>query len=472
MKQLQMVRTGTPQGFFARQVAMAAFAALLAAAPFQSAFAQGAPSLGEAGSFAVLSGAAVTCTGSTVTGDVGSSVPGGPVVQSNCVVNGAVLPGDASAMAAALDFRGAYDTLAALPPGQCDVRLAGTLDAVTLPPGTYCFDAAATLTGLLTLDGPADGSWLFRVGTGGTGALTGTDFSMVLAGGATASHVTWWVADAATMTTSSFQGDILAGAAISFTGGSHVGRDLARSAVTLTGTTITAIAPAALTYPPEPSPVVSVSPAPLPVPLAVMAPSLGSAGSFAILSGAAVTLTGSTVTGDAGSYAPGGAVTQTDSPVSGTIHAGDAVAVAASLDFLGAYDSLAALPPGQCDAFLSGTLAGVSLPPGTYCFDAAATVTGQLSLDGPADGRWLFRVGTSGFGALTGTGFSVVMSGGALPCNVTWWVADAATMTTSSVQGNILAGAASTFTGGSLIGRDLARAGVTFTGTAVTACSP
>jgi hypothetical protein len=472
MTNLRQHPGSSPLGHFARRAALATFAALLTTAPFHAALALGAPALGAAGSFAVLSGAAVTCTGSTLTGDVGSSVPGGPVVQSNCVINGAVLPGDLGALVASADFLAAYSSLAALPPGQCDVFLTGTLDAVTLPPGTYCFNAAATLTGLLTLDGPADGTWLFRVGTGGTGALTGTNFSMLLTGGAQASNVTWWVADAATMTTSNVQGTILSGAAISFTGGSLVGRDLAKAAVTLTGTTVTANSPLVLSFPPEPSPVVVVPPAPLPVPLAVTAPSLGSAGSFTILSGAAVTLTGSTVTGDAGSFAPGGAVTQTGSPVSGTIHAGDAVAMAASMDFLGAYSTLAALPPGQCDAFLSGTLANVTLPPGTYCFDAAATVAGQLTLEGPADGLWLFRVGTSGFGALTGTGFSVVMSGGGLPCNVTWWVADAATMTTSAVQGNILAGAASTFTGGSLVGRDLARAGVTFTGTAVTACSP
>lgn len=45
---------------------------------------------------------------------------------------------------------------------------------VTLAPGAYCFDAAATLTGALTLDGPATGIWTFKIGTIGTGALTGT----------------------------------------------------------------------------------------------------------------------------------------------------------------------------------------------------------------------------------------------------------------------------------------------------------
>ena len=201
------------------------------------------------------------------------------------------------------------------------------------------------------------------------------------------------------------------------------------------------------------------------------APSLGLAGDFAILSGAGVTLTGSAVNGTVGTFAANGAITLTSSPVGGSLHYGDSTALAASTDFLAAYATLAAMPASTCDVLLTGSLAGVSLPPGNYCFDAAATLTGVLTLDGPADAQWLFRVGTSGAGALTGTSFSVVMSGGASACNVTWYVANAATMTTSHFKGNILAGAAITFTGGSLVGRDLAKAGVTLTGSAVTGCA-
>ncbi len=214
---------------------MSAFAALLFAAPFQAAVAQTAPSLGTARSFAVLSGAAVTCTDSTIIGGVGSSAPGGPVTRTGCTIDRAVQAGDESAVAASNDFLAAYDTLAALPPAQCDALLSGTLADVSLPPGVYCFPAAATLTGQLTLDGPANGVWIFRIGTGGTGALTGTNFSVVMAGGGLACNVYWWVADAATMTTSHVQGTILAGAATTFTGGTLIGRNLAKGAVTSTG---------------------------------------------------------------------------------------------------------------------------------------------------------------------------------------------------------------------------------------------
>jgi len=206
----------------------------------QAAFAQSAPELGSASSFAVLSaasdgGGAVTCTDSTVTGDMGSSGLAASVVHTNCAVDGAVVaPVSAQVVA---DFDAAYADLAALP---CDTTLT-TLDGQTLSPGVYCFDAAATSTGsVLTLDGPADGSWIFKVGTLGTGALTGTNFSVVTPGGTPPScnSVTWSVAEAATMTDSQFVGTILAGAAITLTRGTFNGDALAKAAVTLTGAAV------------------------------------------------------------------------------------------------------------------------------------------------------------------------------------------------------------------------------------------
>ncbi len=192
-------------------------------------------------------------------------------------------------------------------------------------------------------------------------------------------------------------------------------------------------------------------------------PLLGTAQNFAVLAGPAVTLTNSTVTGDVG-VALSTAFTNTESTIAGNIYAGDVVAAQAYNDFLSAYDALAA---EQCDVVLTGTLAGQTLAPGVYCFDAAATLTGQLILAGPADGIWIFKIGTLGTGALTGTNFSVVMEGGGLPCNVYWWVAEAATMTDSNFQGTILAGTAITITRGTFNGDALAQAAVTLTGVAV-----
>jgi hypothetical protein len=200
-----------------------------------------APDLGDAANYAVLSaapdsGGAVTCTASTVDGTVGSTGDPDSVVQTGCEITGPIdAPVDTEVVD---DFGDAYVELAGV---VCDQTLTSTLAGVTLPPGVYCFDAAATLTGTLTLAGSSgDDIWIFKIGTLGTGALTGTNFSVVMAdsGASACDDVYWWVAEAVTMTTSNFQGTVLAGAAITSTGGTFAGRALAKAAVTLTGAAI------------------------------------------------------------------------------------------------------------------------------------------------------------------------------------------------------------------------------------------
>lgn len=193
---------------------------------------------------------------------------------------------------------------------------------------------------------------------------------------------------------------------------------------------------------------------------------------FAVLANAAVTCTDGTIRGDVGTdqATPTGSFTQTQCPVEGSIHIGDGAARAAYDMFLATYANLALTAGDDC-TLLTGTLDGVTLAPGTYCFDAAAALTGTLTLDGPSSGTWLFQVGTGGTGALTGTNFTVVLANGADACNITWWVSQAATLTTSNFQGSILAGAAITLTGGSFNGNAWSMADVTITGTAVNGCA-
>jgi len=206
---------------------------------------------------------------------------------------------------------------------------------------------------------------------------------------------------------------------------------------------------------------------------ALLASSVNGTSAFAVLANAAVTCTNGTITGDVGTFLapPTGSITRTSCPITGTMHKGDATAVGAYNAFLTSYAALANV---TCDSTLTGTLAGVTLTPGVYCFDAAAALTGTLTLDGPSSGIWIFKVGALGTGALTGTNFTVLMAGGGLPCNVTWWVAEAATMTDSHFIGTILAGAAITLTRGTFYGNVYAGASgvgdVTITGTAVTGC--
>jgi hypothetical protein len=189
---------------------------------------------------------------------------------------------------------------------------------------------------------------------------------------------------------------------------------------------------------------------------------------FTVLAGTAVTCTDSAITGDVG-VSPGTAITQTHCTISGQVHAGDGVAQQAYNQFLASYESLASRP---CDFVIAGNLAGVTLDrPGVYCVDAASTTTGgTLTLNGGANDSWLFKIGTGGTGALTGTGFTVVLGNRAEACNVTWWVAEAVTMTDSDFKGSVLAGTSTTITRGTFAGDDFSKAAATLTGAAITGC--
>jgi hypothetical protein len=214
-------------------------------------------------------------------------------------------------------------------------------------------------------------------------------------------------------------------------------------------------------------------------PLAVTVPGLGSASNFAVLSaapdhGGAVTCTRSTINGDVGSSGNPPSVTQTECTITGVIVAPVADQVVA--DFLSAYDKYADI---ACTDYLDSAYTGVTLTlkPGVYCTAEAVTFTDttlRLNGQGDANALWIFKIGTDGTGALTGTNFSVVMDGVGQPCNVYWWIAQAATMTTSSFQGTILAGAAITVTGlagGTPFNGDaLAMAAVTLTDVTLTGC--
>lgn len=228
---------------------LSTFVVPLAAIVLTASAASAQPADGKASGFAVLAGTAVTCTnggGAVVNGDVGVW-PGIAFTNSTaCTINGTVHLGDGVAKQAYLDFISAYNDLAAKPPA-CDETLTGTLDGEVLEPGVYCIDETAK-TGSLILDAGTAGAnaeWLFLVKDGaGTGALTGTNFNVTMINGGEPCNVTWWVEADATLTTSSFVGTILSGAAITVTatGGTVQGNLFATTAVTLslTNSTVTA----------------------------------------------------------------------------------------------------------------------------------------------------------------------------------------------------------------------------------------
>ena len=212
-----------------------------------AAFAAEAPPLDTAAPFAVL-GAAVSTTGASITGNVGSS---GAVTFTNSTIIGNVVHTGAftntgSTISGAttsplnpqvvVDFEEAFLAL-----NQACTQTINTAAFTGVPltvnSGVICFPAAVTFTNsVLTLNG--NGPWIFRVGTTAAGALTGTNLTMIMANGGDACDVFWQINAAATLTTSVFRGTLLAGAAITTTGGTFTGQALARADVTMTGTTV------------------------------------------------------------------------------------------------------------------------------------------------------------------------------------------------------------------------------------------
>jgi hypothetical protein len=206
------------------------------------AWAQSAPPLASAQSFAVLGASTVTNTGATViTGDLGVS-PGTAVTgfPPGAVTGGATHAGDATAAAAQAAAHTAYAALAA---EACGTNLTGKIlgsspGAVTLTPGVYCFDTSAQLAGTLTLSG--SGVYAFKIGSTLT---TASKSVVVLAKGATAGNVFWQVGSSATLgTNTAFEGNIFALISDTITTGANVtGRVFALTGgVTLNGNRIRA----------------------------------------------------------------------------------------------------------------------------------------------------------------------------------------------------------------------------------------
>jgi hypothetical protein len=198
------------------------------------------------------------------------------------------------------------------------------------------------------------------------------------------------------------------------------------------------------------------------------APTLGAAATFAVLGSSNVTCTApGTISGDIG-VSPGVFTNTTGCTIAGTVHQGDPAANSALAALKTAYaNALVANSSCTLPLLPAAPPASFTLTPGVYCNAGApgltfTTITLTLDAGGNANAVWVFKIDAG----LTGTGFNVVMANGGQPCNVFWLVGADSTFTTSTFQGNILAGGPTgsfTSTDGTLIGRVLANGAVTLT---------
>lgn len=187
---------------------------------------------------------------------------------------------------------------------------------------------------------------------------------------------------------------------------------------------------------------------------------LGSAASFAVLAGTAVTSTGGgAIYGDVG-VSPAAAIDYGTPPVIvyGTVHLGDPIAAQAQRDLTTAYND-AATRPGATP--YAQELGGNILTPGLYnsmsgSFHITTPLNLTLNAQGNPNAVWIFQLASD---LIVGTGCQVILAGGAQARNIFWQVGSSATLGVDSVfKGNILALTAITMdTGASLAGRALAR---------------
>ena len=195
-------------------------------------------------------------------------------------------------------------------------------------------------------------------------------------------------------------------------------------------------------------------------PLAAQTP-LGTAQPFGVLGASTVTNTGpTTIKGDLG-VSPGTAITGRETiTLIGAEHRTDPIAAQAQQDARAAYVTFSSGPITR--DLTNMDLGGMTLTPGTYFFESAAQLTGNLFLDflGNPDALFVFRIGTT-LTTASASSVSVVGAPGS-GSNVYWRVGSSATLgTTTAFRGSIIADQSVALTTGANItcGRAIALVG-------------
>jgi hypothetical protein len=145
--------------------------------------------------FALLGSSGVTCTASTVVGDVGSwplaAITGFPATCSDA---GTIHAADGAAQTAHNDLANVYNSWTQ----PCQTLASGLLDGITLAPGVYCVPHAASNIngGTLTLTG--SGTHILRFTD--TFIMTGAASAISLSGGAACGGVGFQIPVSGTLT--------------------------------------------------------------------------------------------------------------------------------------------------------------------------------------------------------------------------------------------------------------------------------
>jgi hypothetical protein len=221
------------------------------------------------------------------------------------------------------------------------------------------------------------------------------------------------------------------------------------------------------------TPVGSPTPAPIVIPIQTTVQAtvvIGSASTFAILAGSAVTSTGATnITGDLG-LSPGSSVGGFPPGVlNGTKHVDDTLAAQAQRAITSTYNDLAGRTCSDI-VTLSGNIGGLTLTPGLYKSTSSLAVSsGDLTFDAKGNSNAIFIIQIAST-LTTTSGRQVILAGGASAANIFWQVGSSATFGTTSVfKGTVITMQSITFdTGATLDGKALARTGgVTMAGNTV-----
>jgi hypothetical protein len=189
--------------------------------------------------------------------------------------------------------------------------------------------------------------------------------------------------------------------------------------------------------------------------------SVGWASYFAVLSGSAITNTGSTyINGDIG-LSPGSSVDGfPPGELTGVIRINDNISSQAKLDLTTAYNDAAGRTSKDMVS-LSGNIGGLTLTPGLYKSTSSLEISsGDVTFDakGDQDAVFIIQIASS---LTTTSGRKVILSGNAQASNIFWQVSSSASFGTTSVfKGTVMALESITFdTGAKLDGKALARSG-------------